>query len=100
MTTAITAEHLSKEYYIGKYDSGYFFSKVHGLLGSLLRKSAGSGTTNRSINALEDISFTIAQGECTGIIGPNGSGKSTLLKILSGITLPSGGKVTIRGTVA
>ena len=35
--------------------------------------------------ALEDISFSVSEGEFFGIIGPNGSGKSTLLKILSGI---------------
>jgi lipopolysaccharide transport system ATP-binding protein len=49
--------------------------------------------------ALKDINFEITKGETVGIIGGNGAGKSTLLKILSGITYPSSGKVTIDGRV-
>lgn len=50
--------------------------------------------------ALQDISFEIKQGECVGFVGRNGAGKSTLLKILSRITEPSKGKVSIKGRVA
>ena len=50
--------------------------------------------------ALRNISFQIDQGDRIGIIGRNGAGKSTLLKILSRITEPSSGKITIRGRVA
>jgi lipopolysaccharide transport system ATP-binding protein len=59
-----------------------------------------NGITKEEFWALKDISFNVAQGERLGIIGRNGAGKSTLLKLLSRITDPTEGSITITGRVA
>jgi lipopolysaccharide transport system ATP-binding protein len=50
--------------------------------------------------ALKDISLEVKQGERIGVIGRNGAGKSTLLKIISRITEPTIGRISIKGRVA
>lgn len=47
--------------------------------------------------ALEDINFTVKEGETLGIIGRNGTGKSTLLKLLMGVILPTSGEIKMEG---
>ena len=49
------------------------------------------------VKAVEDISFSIEEGEIVGYIGPNGAGKSTTIKILSGILIPDSGECQIDG---
>ena len=58
--------------------------------GSLLRKK-------ERVQALQDVSFDVEQGELVGYIGPNGAGKSTTVKILSGIMVPDSGNVAVGG---
>ena len=53
-----------------------------------------------SFLALDDVSFTIEQGESIGLMGLNGSGKSTLLKLISGVMRPDAGSVLTRGRIA
>ncbi|HZU71144.1 MAG TPA: ATP-binding cassette domain-containing protein [Acidimicrobiales bacterium] len=47
--------------------------------------------------AVDDVSFTLAEGEMVGYIGPNGAGKSTTIKMLTGILVPSAGRVRVAG---
>jgi ABC-2 type transport system ATP-binding protein len=53
-----------------------------------------------SFLALQDVSFTVQQGESIGLMGLNGSGKSTLLKIINGVMRPDTGEVLTRGRIA
>jgi ABC-2 type transport system ATP-binding protein len=53
-----------------------------------------------SFLALDEVSFTVEQGESIGLMGLNGSGKSTLLKIINGVMKPDGGTVLTRGRIA
>lgn len=60
-----------------------------------LKKTYGTG--ENQVHALDDISFSVKQGEFIAIIGPSGSGKSTLLHILGGVDRPTEGKVYMDG---
>lgn len=57
-------------------------------------------TYGETFMALDGITFEVKRGERIGIIGHNGAGKSTLLKLLSRITAPTGGKISLNGRVA
>src|SRR5947209_19511669 len=50
--------------------------------------------------ALRDVSFEVKEGEALGIVGHNGAGKTTILRILSSITSPTEGEITVRGRLA
>lgn len=60
-----------------------------------LSKTYGTGETQ--VKALDNVSFSVEQGEFVAIIGPSGSGKSTLLHILGGVDVPTSGSVVING---
>ena len=53
---------------------------------------------DKELYALDDVSFTVNQGEFIAIVGPSGSGKSTFLHMIGGIDKPTKGKVYINGT--
>ncbi|MFU2485936.1 ABC transporter ATP-binding protein [Thauera sp. WH-1] len=92
---AIEVSHLTKEYRLGA---------LQGLKQTLLNtgaRLAGRPVPERPLfKALDDVSFTIEQGEVVGIIGHNGAGKSTLLKTLARVTTPSSGSVKVNGRIA
>src|SRR5574341_1053891 len=110
MTTAISVKNLSKQYKIGaaqqKFRYGMFRDVLVDTLMTPVRiyralRGQGMRGTNgtATIWALKDVSFDLEEGKVLGIVGRNGAGKSTLLKILSRVTEPTKGTVTVRGRV-
>ena len=101
---SILAEGIGKEYVIGGAENHYdsFREMVTGALKSPFRKYktlSHGGDLNR-FWALQDIDFSVNQGDVIGVIGHNGAGKSTLLKVISRITAPTTGRIEIHGRVA
>jgi len=94
MTQVVTVEGISKKFRIA---TGPASNALSSRLKGLWRRGQSDGF--ETIWALQDVSFTVPQGEIFGIIGRNGSGKSTLLKILTGITRPTRGTATVRGRI-
>jgi lipopolysaccharide transport system ATP-binding protein len=94
---AIVVENLSKMYRLGANRASYrtFRESITNLVLKPFQKAAKK--ESHELWALNDLSFTINQGDAVAIVGNNGAGKSTLLKILSRITKPTSGKAHLNG---
>lgn len=84
----IDVRNVSKEFKKVVKESGF-----KGSVKSLFNKKV------ETIRAVDDISFTVEEGEILGFIGPNGAGKSTAIKMLTGILTPTSGDIVINGQV-
>lgn len=83
---AITLNHLTKHYEIHQKEPGFIGS----VKAVFVRKY-------ETVKAVNDVSFSIEEGEVVGFIGPNGAGKTTTLKCLSGLLYPTAGDVKVLG---
>jgi lipopolysaccharide transport system ATP-binding protein len=112
MTTAISVNNLSKRYRIGAAQGKFRYGMLRDVFvdtltapvrfAKSLAGSSGNGSSAKSTNfiwALKDVFFDLEEGKVLGIVGRNGAGKSTLLKILSRVTEPTKGTVSVRGRV-
>lgn len=82
----ITVKHISKSFKIAKREAG-----LKNAIKSFFKRKY------QIINSLEDINFSIKEGEIVGYIGPNGAGKSTTIKIMAGILVPTSGECIVNG---
>ena len=85
--TDIVVEHVTMQFRRAKDEATS--------LKELLIRTLRGDRRYETFRALDDVSFTVMQGEVVGIIGTNGSGKSTMLKIISGVLIPTSGRVRV-----
>lgn len=94
----IKVEQVSKMYELGVIGSSSLRETMTLAAQKILRRKKSE--EEKEFWALRDINFEINQGDVLGIVGRNGAGKSTLLKVLSRITEPTKGRITLKGRVA
>src|SRR5204863_3534852 len=91
----IEVSHVTKEFRLGQ-----LHSLKQATLDTIARLRGRPVLERAPFKALDDVDFKVDPGEVLGIIGQNGAGKSTLLKLLARISVPTRGRINVRGSVA
>ncbi len=89
-STSIVVEHAIKD----------FTMRYHRTFKQVTVAKVKGHEISKTFRAVDDVSFTVEQGESIGLMGLNGSGKSTLLRMISGVMEPDGGRILTRGRVS
>src|SRR5215831_19732629 len=97
MTPIALAEHVYKSY---KPPTTLEINRLFQWSASLLRRTIQPPPTPAERFVLKDVNFSLASGESLGVIGSNGAGKTTLFRLLSGISLPTKGRIRVEGRVS
>ncbi|MDD5362969.1 MAG: polysaccharide ABC transporter ATP-binding protein [Ignavibacteria bacterium] len=100
---SIEIKDISKKYIISRYNDNRQNNSIRESISNKIKNVFSKKTRDNKREefwALRDVSFNVNIGDKIGIIGKNGAGKSTLLKILSRITNPTSGSITLNGRVA
>ena len=98
MAQAIVVDNLSKQYRIGHLHRDTMLRER--IVSFFKRPFRGTNGDDDILWALKDVTFNVEQGEVLGVIGRNGAGKSTLLKVLSKVTYPTSGQISVHGQFA
>ncbi|MGH3411981.1 MAG: ABC transporter ATP-binding protein [Marmoricola sp.] len=90
MTSSIVVDHVTKQ----------FTMQYHRTMKQMAVAAMQRLPLKESFTAVDNVSFTIEQGESIGLMGLNGSGKSTLLSLINGVLRPDHGRILTRGRIA
>ena len=97
MTSSVRLDNITLDYFIYSVRAQSLRNAVFNLaVGGKLYKDQGDVTV---VRALENVSFSLDEGDRLGLIGHNGSGKTSLLKVIAGVYHPARGRLEVQGSI-